>query len=281
MRISVTGAGGFVGEHVLHALQSSGAEVIAVLRPGSTPRTDVQNVKLVSLDIADVTTDVFTRIGRPDSLIHLAWGGLPHYQSPRHLDIELPLQQAFLESCIRSGLKHLVVTGTCLEYGLHSGELIEDLPARPVTLYGKAKDQLRCRLQQLKSQFDFGLCWLRIFYLYGPGQAATSLYAQLQAAVARGDTSFAMSPGDQIRDFMPVEDAGLSIVQSALRGLDDGVINLCSGRPARLVDVVDEWLREWHATIELKTGVFPYPDYEPFAFWGNRRKLEALSRIAP
>ena len=281
MKIAITGAGGFVGQHVLGALQSTGADVVAIVRPGSTLRGHAPDIEVVPLDLADVSADAFNRIGRPDSLIHLAWGGLPHYQSQHHLDSELPLQRAFLESCIRSGLKHLVVTGTCFEYGLQSGELHEDLPAQPNTLYGKAKDELRCSLQQLQARCDFGLSWLRIFYLFGPGQAATSLYSQLQAAVARGDASFDMSPGDQVRDFMPVETAGHSIAQAAWRGMDDGILNLCSGQPARVVDIVHGWLREWNAAIELKTGVFPYPDYEPFAFWGNRRKLDGLTGSTP
>ena len=281
MKIAVTGAGGFVGQHVLRALQSTGADVVAVVRPGSTLREHAPNIEVVPLDLAGVSTDAFTRIGRPDSLIHLAWGGLPHYQSQHHLDSELPLQRAFLKSCIRSGLKHLVVTGTCFEYGLQSGALHEDLPTQPNTLYGMAKDALRCSLQQCQAQFDFGLSWLRIFYLFGPGQAATSLYSQLQAAIVRGDADFAMSPGDQIRDFMRVEEAARCIVQAALRGMDDGIINLCSGQPVRVLDLVREWLSEWDAAIELNTGVFPYPDYEPFAFWGNRRKLDRLSGGAP
>jgi dTDP-6-deoxy-L-talose 4-dehydrogenase (NAD+) len=281
MKVAVTGAGGFIGRHVLPALQATGADVVAVMRPGSTLRAVAQGIEVVQLDLAGAGADAFSRIGRPDSMIHLAWGGLPHYQSSHHLDCELPLQQAFLETCVRSGLKHLVVTGTCFEYGLQSGELHENLPAQPYTVYGKAKDEVRRSLQRLQSQFDFGLSWLRIFYLYGPGQAATSLYSLLRAAVANGDASFDMSPGDQIRDFLPVEEAGRRIAQAARRGGNDGITNLCSGKPARVVDIVREWLRELDAAIELKTGVFPYPDYEPFAFWGDRRKLDGLSGDAP
>jgi len=281
MKIAVTGANGFVGQHVLHALRSTGAQLIAVVRPGSTLPIEAQDVEVVSMDLADNDTDTFARIGNPDSLIHLAWGGLPRYQSEHHVDTELPLQLAFLESCVRSGLRHLVVTGTCFEYGLQSGELHEDLSTKPNTLYGKAKDALRQDLQQLQVQYDFGLSWLRMFYLYGPGQAATSFYSQLKAAVIRGDARFAMSPGDQLRDFMPAEEAGRNIAQAGLRGMDDGITNLCSGQSTRVVDIAHAWLREWDATIELQTGVYPYPDYEPFAFWGSRRKLDGLPRNAP
>lgn len=228
------------------------------------------------MDLGDCGPDPFARLGQPDILIHLAWDGLPQYQSQRHIETELPIQKAFLESCLNAGLKHLVVTGTCFEYGLQSGELHEGLLANPVTSYGKAKDSLRCDLELLKEHHGFGLTWLRLFYLYGPGQAATSLYAQLAAAVAQHDTSFAMSPGDQVRDFLAVEDAARSIAQIALRGIDGGIVNLCSGHPQSVIDVAKNWLRGWNASLELKSGVFPYPDYEPFAFWGSRAKLEAL-----
>lgn len=281
MKIAVTGANGFVGQHVLHALRSTGAHLIAVVRPGSSLPTEAQDVEMISMDLAVNDTDTFARIGNPDSLIHLAWGGLPQYQSKHHVDTELPLQLAFLESCVRSGLKHLVVTGTCFEYGLQSGELHEDLSTKPSTLYGKAKDALRQSLQQLQVQHGFGLNWFRLFYLYGPGQAATSFYSQLRTAVTRGDASFAMSPGDQVRDYMPAQEAGRNIAQAGLRGIDAGIINLCSGQPTRVVDIARAWLREWDATLELRTGVFPYPDYEPFAFWGNRGKLDGLPRSAP
>lgn len=276
MKVAVTGASGFLGRHVLRGLEDADVDTVAVLRPGSTLAVEADGIEMVSLDLAHGGADAFARIGRPDTLIHLAWDGLPHYQSKHHLDAELPIQKAFLESCIRSGLKHVVVAGTCFEYGLQTGELHEGLPAIPATAYGEAKDALRRHLERLQLQYAFGLSWLRLFYLYGPGQAATSLYSQLKAAVHRGDTSFAMSPGDQIRDFMPVEQAARGIVDIALRGIDGGLINLCSGRPERVADAARKWLREWNASLELKAGVYPYPDYEPFAFWGSRAKLDRL-----
>jgi nucleoside-diphosphate-sugar epimerase len=182
MKVAVTGATGFVGHHVVAALLARGVEVVAAARaPERIYLTDGQ-LTTVSMDIADAD-DAFARLGEPDVLLHLAWGGLPHYQSDAHLENELPQQIAFLESCARAGLRRLVVTGTCLEYGMQSGCLDEELPTAPITAYGQAKDRLRAHLQTLANTGGPQLTWLRLFYLYGPGQAPTSLYSQLRAAV--------------------------------------------------------------------------------------------------
>ena len=279
MKVAVTGASGFVGRHVMRALRMTGAEIVAVSRTSSM-HIDHSGIEVVPMDMAQCGSDPFSRMGRPDTLIHLAWEGLPNYQADRHLDTELPIQKAFLEACIRSGLKHLVVTGTCLEYGMQTGALHEDVPAHPITTYGKAKDSLRRELERLQEQQEFGLTWLRMFYLYGQGQAATSLFSQLRKAVATHARTFAMSPGDQIRDFMQVEEAANCIAYLALHGIDGGIVNLCSGKPETVIDMVRRWLQHWNASIELQRGAYAYPDYEPFAFWGTRTKLDELLEIS-
>ncbi len=54
-----------------------------------------------------------SRAGRPDALLHLAWGGLPCYTAERHIDEELPMQFAFLHDLVEEGLPRMTVTGTC------------------------------------------------------------------------------------------------------------------------------------------------------------------------
>jgi dTDP-6-deoxy-L-talose 4-dehydrogenase (NAD+) len=227
------------------------------------------------MDIAEVD-DAFGRLGKPDVLLHLAWGGLPHYRSERHLDSELPRQIAFLDSCVRAGLRRLVVAGTCLEYGMQSGCLDEEMPTAPVTAYGHAKDRLRTHLEALAAVSGLELTWLRLFYLYGPGQAPTSLYSQLRAAIESGATEFPMSPGDQQRDFLPIETAAAGMSTLALDEPGAGIVNLCSGEPKTVVALVRQWLQDWGAELHLGLGAFRYPDYEPRAYWGSTRKLDAL-----
>jgi nucleoside-diphosphate-sugar epimerase len=275
MKVAVTGATGFVGRHVVGALLARGVDVVATTREPERIHVDDDRLKTVSLDITD-TENVFARLGKPDVLLHLAWGGLPNYHLDLHLERELPRQMAFLDACARAGLRRLVVAGTCLEYGMQSGCLDENLPPAPITAYARAKDRLRAHLQALASAGGPQLTWLRLFYLYGSGQASTSLYSQLRAAVMSGAKQFAMSPGDQQRDFLPVETAAAQMSALALDVPDAGIVNLCSGVPKAVAALVREWLQDWGAQLHLDLGVYPYPDYEPQAFWGSTTKLHSL-----
>ncbi|UAJ10480.1 NAD-dependent epimerase/dehydratase family protein [Glacieibacterium megasporae] len=272
MKVAVTGASGFVGRHVVAALARRGVEVVASSRhrPGDLP-TEIEHV---ALDIAE-PGDAFDRLGRPDAIIHLAWGGLPNYRSLHHFEGELPLQYAFLHGLIESGAERLLVAGTCYEYGMQDGELGEDMNGFPTNPYGFAKLTLLRQLEFLRAAKPFALTWARLFYSYGDGQAPTSIYSLLHAAVARDDSKFAMSAGEQLRDYLPIETAADRIAMLAGR-CGDGIVNICSGVPVSIRALVERWIAANDWTIVPDLGRYPYPDYEPLAFWGRATKLEAL-----
>lgn len=276
MRIAVSGASGFIGRHVVADLESRRVPLTLVYRPGSAPPQPRGPDRIVEIDIADPPSTAFEQLGRPDVLIHLAWGGLPNYSSPSHVEHELPAQKAFLTRLLADGLQSLTVAGTCLEYGLLSGELREDMPTSPITMYGRAKDSLRAELERIHAARPFMLTWARLFYLYGDGQAAGSLLPQLERAIARGDATFDMSGGAQLRDYLPVTTAAQYLVRLALSGRDNGVVNVCSGEPISVLDLVRSVVAQHDSHIELNLGRVPYPEYEPMAFWGDRGKLTRI-----
>lgn len=274
--VAVTGASGFVGQHVLRELVSRGVPVLALSR--RPVNVTLGEWRAVDMGCPDRTT--VELIASCHSLIHLAWGGLPHYLAARHLEEELPAQVAFLQQATAAGLRSLVVSGTCLEYGMQEGELRESQQAMPHVPYAQAKDQLRSRLEALCAQTQTKLCWARLFYVYGPGQSPNSLWPLLQAAIAHGDATFPMSGGQQVRDFLPIEEAAEALVDLALGQADCGVVNLSSGEPVTVEQRVRRWAQESGASIELDLGKFPYPTYEPFRFWGSRGKRDSVLRSA-
>lgn len=269
MKVAVTGATGFIGRHVLAQLVERDVEVIAVVRPMSSRAASLK-ARVVELDLHDAAPDVFDRMGGPDVLIHLAWAGLPNYRSLHHFESELPAQYRFLKGLIAGGLSKLLVAGTCFEYGMQSGALsVSDQP-RPTNPYGFAKDSLRRELQFLQNQHSFVLTWARLFYLYGEGQPETSLFPQLKRAVENGETVFNMSGGEQLRDYLHVTDAAKQIVDLALESQESRILNVCSGQPISVRRLVERWVKENQWSISLNLGHYPYPDYEPMAFWGQQ-----------
>lgn len=276
MKIAVTGASGFIGRYVLAELALQQVEVVAVTRDATRLVGFGPFVRIVEMDIAAPSEDSFDRLGKPDVLIHLAWDGLPNYMSLHHFETELPRQFRFLKAMVEAGLPSLLVTGTCFEYGMQSGPLSEELVTLPGNPYGYAKDALRRQLEFLKAVKPFDLTWARLFYMYGEGQPKGSLYPQLKDAVLRGEQVFNMSGGEQLRDYLPIGEVARLISILARRQSNTGCVNVSSGKPISVRKLVEGWLAENDWDIDLNLGHYPYPDYEPMAFWGDRHRMDAI-----
>jgi nucleoside-diphosphate-sugar epimerase len=264
--IFVTGATGFIGRHVVAALVRDGQRVVAIARRVPVIRPDwFEQVDFRELDVAEGATSL--PVAQGDVLIHLAWGGLPDYKSAFHFENNLPASYRFIASAVAAGVTHAVVAGTCFEYGQQSGGLCASLSTKPDNAYGIAKDTLRKFLELLQQDTPFTLQWARLFYMFGPGQNPGAFLAQLDAAITRADSLFPMSGGEQLRDYLPVEAvAEKLVVLAALQA--NATSNICSGIPISIRKLAEARIRQRGASIELQLGAYPYPDYEPMAFWG-------------
>ncbi|MDQ8050659.1 NAD(P)-dependent oxidoreductase [Luteibacter sp.] len=279
-RIAVTGAGGFIGRHVLDALSAAGgSEVIAVTRSGWQGELP-HGVRHMRMDLSMPSPDAWQMLDRPDVLVHLAWGGLPNYSSHHHFESELPVHYRFLKGLVEQGLPALLCAGTCFEYGMREGMLHESQQPQPHNCYAFAKDALRRQLGFLREQHAFALTWARLFYTYGPGQPAGSLYGQFQAAVVRGEREFPMSGGEQLRDYLPVQEVARLVGALALSKADAGIVNVCAGGPTSVRKLVEGWAREQNWPGALALGRYPYPRHEPMAFWGSDAKLRRVLEAA-
>jgi dTDP-6-deoxy-L-talose 4-dehydrogenase (NAD+) len=280
VNVLVTGATGFLGQHVVQRLLERGHEVTATARhvrkANNFPSSS--NVRFVVCDLEQIPGDPSGLFAHPDAVVHLAWPDLSDYASSRHVEKTLPAHCRFLRSLIQAGLGHVLVAGTCLEYGLKNGPLAESTPTEPVNSYALAKDTLRRFLELLKQQHLFILQWARLFYIYGPGQRSTSLLAHLDHAIDSNAATFDMTGGEQLRDFLPVEDIAARLVSLLDHGECQGCVNICSGRPISVRHLVEQHLARRGANIRLNLNCLPYSKYEPMAFWGDGTKF---SRYCP
>ena len=266
-KVIVSGATGFIGRHLIPILLDNGYNVIAVGRNIKKAQTFkwFKNVKFVAFDMND--KNEYKNLDGANGLIHLAWQGLQNYDSLIHTEKNSPNSYRFIKSLVKLGIKQILVSGSCAEYGFKSGAISSNSKTYPVSVYAKAKNDLRKKLTILSKKYPFDLQWARIFYLFGEGQNEKSLFSQLEKAINNNDKEFKMSGGEQLRDYLPVEEVAKQIFDLYHKN-KNGIHNICSGQPISIKKLVNNHLKKRNSRININFGFFPYDDNEPMEFWG-------------
>jgi len=280
-KIAITGATGFIGKHIVNYFLMHTDNVLILLhRKNLKDKITDSKVTYVQFDINQLPENCFDFIGQPDLLIHLAWDDLPNYKNLSHLDTILPAHMHFLHALVQQGLKKVVVAGTCFEYGLQDGPCSETDRVLPILPYAIAKDVLRQYLEKLSEKYLVQWTWLRYFYMIGEGQGPKTLFSLLKNALDSNHPLFKMSGGEQLRDYLSIEQIAAYTCAISLQDGQLGIVNVGSGKPVSIRNLVEEYIKKHysHNTIQLEFGHYPYPDYEPMAFWANTSKLNLLIR---
>jgi nucleoside-diphosphate-sugar epimerase len=240
-RVLVTGGSGFVGRPALADLAHRGHEVHAVSRSADPPV--IEGVSWHRADLADAgAIDALIGALEPEQLLHLAWyveHGL-FWEAPENVPcVEQSL--ALLRSFAARGGTRVVMLGSCAEYDwtLDQPQFDErSSPLRPATLYGVAKDALRRVAACYAHRCGVEFAWARLFFLYGPRESRQRLVPAVIRALLAGEPAETGS-GVQIRDFLHVDDVAAALA-ALLESSVVGAVNIASGEPRTLGEVVDE-----------------------------------------
>lgn len=281
LKILVTGATGFIGNHLIEELLKDDKNKIIATSRNHKKASECKwfsKVKYISYDLdSNDELNLFEYFDKPDSVIHLAWDGLPNYNDLIHIEKNLFNNYQFIKNLVVNGLKDITITGTCFEYGMINGCLSEDLQTNPSNSYSIAKDSLRKFVEELHKQFKFDYKWVRLFYMYGKGQSEKSLMSLLDKAIENEDKEFNMSGGEQLRDYLHIKEVVSNILKIAMQNkIDNQIVNCCSGKPISIRNFVENYLDEKNYKMKLNLGYYPYPTHESMAFWGDNSKLQKV-----
>lgn len=273
MKVLITGANGYLGQGIVKAVLNSGNSVIA---------TDF-NTDLVDKRAENKACDLFSVdnpydfFGKPDVLLHLAWrDGFLHY-SDAHIE-DLPKHYEFIRSFVESGIKRIAVMGSMHEIGFFEGSIKEDTPCNPITPYGISKNALRELTEMLCRQKGTIFQWLRGYYIVGNSRYGSSIFSKISAAASEGKKEFPFTQGLNQFDFTDYEEFCSQTASVVGQERVNGIINICSGRPEKLADRVERFIKENGYTLKLQYGAFPDRPYDSKAVWGDDSKIQEIMK---
>lgn len=272
MRILVTGANGYLGTGVVRQLCNDGQDVIAACHSSSDlvdKRAEIRQGDIFELK------DPFNDLGKPDVLLHMAWrNGFVHNDSSHIMD--LPRHYEFIKKMIDGGVKHVAVMGSMHEVGFFEGSIKEDTPTHPESLYGIAKDALRNMTKLLCKNARVTFQWLRGYYIVGNSNFGCSIFSKITLAEKEGKERFPFTTGINQWDFIDYDEFARQVAATVEQDEINGVINICHGRPEKLADRVERFIRDNHYKIKLDYGKFPDRPYDSKAVWGDDTKIRKI-----
>ncbi len=276
MRILVTGAGGYLGTGVAKQLCEDGNEVIASCRK---PSDDIDGrCKVIVGDIMRLKNP-FHELGEPDVLLHMAWEKGFVHNDVSHIN-NIPLHYRFLEKMIMGGVKRVAVMGTMHEIGFFEGSIKEDTPANPRSLYGIAKNALRNATVIMCEKAGIPYQWLRGYYIVGNVDNGCSVFSKIAEAEESGQKLFPFTSGINQWDFLDYDQFCTMTAKAVEQDTIKGIINICSGRPERLSDRVEQFINDNHYKIKLDYCKYPDRPYDSKAVWGDDSKIMKIMKNA-
>jgi UDP-glucose 4-epimerase len=212
----VTGAGGFIGAHVVEALRGAGARVLAHLGP---PGTDARSLVAEQCSTAEID-DLEAFAGQmrgADAVVHLA--GPPSVAASfRQPDLYARAHAqgtaTVLAAMRRNGVKRIVYLSSAEIYGRpETNPVAETAAPRPLSPYATAKVAAEGFIRAAAAAGDAGALILRPFSVYGPGLPDHSL---LGAILAQGDAAgqVRLANPDVVRDYVFVADVARAVAMA-------------------------------------------------------------------
>lgn len=271
LKILVTGANGYLGQGIVRSILNNGHCVVAT--DFNTQFVD-ERAERIGCNLFEVDNP-YSFFGEPDVLLHLAWrDGFVHYSSA-HID-DLPKHYAFIKKMVDGGIQQVAVMGSMHEIGFFEGSINESTPCHPTTPYGIGKNALRDLTQMICEQKNIVFQWLRGYYIVGNSKFGNSIFSKITAAVDEGKTEFPFTLGQNQYDFIDYPDFCAQVAAVVGQKNEQGIINICSGKPEKLADRVERFIKENDYRIKLQYGAFPDRPYDSKAIWGDDTKIRKI-----
>jgi nucleoside-diphosphate-sugar epimerase len=249
VRALVTGAGGFVGRHLVARLRADGWDVVGLTR--------------VDVDLADPDAGAAAvRAADPDVVFWLAAGRAKATAAERAATVAVNTGP-WLVDALPDRCRAVVRLGSSTEYAASSGPLAEDAALEPRGFFGATKAAGSLLLRAAAAERGVRAVVLRAFQVYGPGDHPTRLVPVVLAA-ARTGASVPLPARLSRRDWVWVGDVVEACVRAAVadRLPPGAVVNIGTGVQSSTEELVATAERVTGRPIATVAGAHPNRDWD-------------------
>lgn len=240
--VVITGGTGFIGRYILDEIIHRKKEVHVLTRkkPAFVDELYGKSIIWHEVDLYNcILVKRYLREISPTHLLHGAWDvtGDSYWESEENLAC-LSASIFLMKTFVECGGKRIVGVGTCAEYSWNNEHLKEDTSlCVPKTLYGFCKLSFSRILHFYCKKHNVSTAWGRLFYIYGPNEAAEKLISSSLRSLYNNQLINCRS-GERIVDYLYVKDAARAF-DRLLFSLVEGDINIASGHAIKVSEMLE------------------------------------------
>lgn len=283
MKVFITGGAGFIGSHLAQKYLAQGNEVMIVDNM-STGKRIVKGAKFAQVDI--LHQNQLKRVMKkyqPDIVCHLAatLGVKRVNEQPIKTWKTNVLGTMNVLNAARKikSLQKILNVSTSSIYGDNDrNPKQESFPPEPHEVYSISKTAGEAYCQALFEEFDLPISTVRPFNIYGPFQDSTPygfVIAIFIQNLLKGKPLTIFGDGNQIRDFLYVDDCVNGMIKVVDKGTDGEVYNLSGGYPIRIIDLAHK-LQEMIPSTNYNIKYLPKRKNDIYQRWGSNVKMQSL-----
>ena len=280
MRALVTGAGGFVGRHLVAHLTEAGDEVVT-----TDPATGGADIT----DAAAITAEVVA--AAPEVVYHLAgWADVGGSWSQPVAAFRANAEGTLnvLGAAQSAGAARVVAVSSADVYGQAGPDempLTEESPLRPSSPYAASKVAADYLGLQAWLGHQLPVLRVRAFNHLGPGQTdrfvASALASRIAQAERDGGTTLTVGNLSARRDYTDVRDVVRAYRLLAERGEPGESYNVCSGIDLAVQDIVDRLLSLSSASLTIEVDQALFRPVDTPVLRGSHDKITAATGWQP
>lgn len=286
-KILITGGSGFIGSSLINSFikkDETGEkyELYALSTSGNIPsipsshcfQVDIRDYEAVHKVINDINPDIIynlSAVTRNSSDVDIV---------ENMLQVNILGTINLLFSIVNTGLKikKIIQVGSTEEYGENEiGKNHENTKLNPTSLYSASKASASLFCKVISDIYQVPITIVKPSLVYGPGQNNNFFIPEAIGKMIKHE-EFKMTLGDQMRDFLYIDDCceGLFLLKD--HSSKYGVFNLSYGKSHSLKEVIEEIRIKTSSKSNIVFGAYPYRKNEVFnASYSNRKMNEELN----